>query len=102
MPRKLIVKGPTYFSQRDEDLFYQWLDSIPSVGSVGGKGYEVHIELKRQPSKADLRELLALFFRYRMDMEPLAALKTARNEEWFAGNEKAFWHRPVFGPKRKT
>jgi hypothetical protein len=70
--RELIFRGPTYYSPGDEKAFFDWLLSIPSVKAVGGKLWDLSITLKRQPSNADLRELLALLFRYRMDMKPLA------------------------------
>src|SRR5260370_1418230 len=93
---KLVVRGPTYFSPGDEKAFYDWLHSIPCVAEVGGRLRSAHITLKRAPSDFDLRELVAFFFRYRMNMKPLAAFKTARNAKWFADPNKA-WHAKVFG-----
>ncbi|WP_374312749.1 hypothetical protein [Dongia sp.] len=93
----LIVTGPTYFSPRDEGSFFHWLQSISCVESVSGQLTDLHIRLKRPPSATDLRELIALLYRYQMDMKPLAALKTARNADWFAQNTEAYWHAPVFG-----
>lgn len=59
----------------------------------------MHIQLKRQPSDKDLRELVALFFRYNVNMKPLAALRTKRNARWFSDNPDAFWYKKVFGGK---
>src|SRR5688572_3020473 len=99
--RELIIGGPTFFSHRDEDSFFNWLQSISCVEDVVGNGRDLHITLKRQPRDSQLRELIAVLYRYRMDMSPLAILLTARNAAWFAKNRSAFWHTPVFGNARR-
>lgn len=97
--RILIVRGPTYFSPLDEKLQFDWLASIPCAAKVSS---DMHITLKRPPGRADLWELIAVLYRYRMDMTPLAALKTSRNKKWFFENKDAYWHSEVFGkPARK-
>ena len=100
MPRHvLIVRGPTYGSPLDEKMHFDWLASIPCVANVGGELNDMHITLKRLPGEMDLRELIAVLYRYRMDMTGLAAFKSSRNKKWFAENS---WHAKVFGkPKRK-
>ena len=60
----------------------------------------LHIELKRAPSNADLHELVGLLHRYRMDMTPLAAFKTARNAKWFA-DPGMYWDIKIFGGRKK-
>ena len=94
---KITVKGPTYFSQGDENAFFNWLRTIKCVEGVGGEGWDLHITLARPPGNADLRELIALFFRFGVNMRSLAAFHTVRNANWFAENRKAFWHSRVFG-----
>jgi hypothetical protein len=93
----LTVSGPTFFSARDEGSFFHWLQTISCVESVAGQLTDLHIRLKRPPSATDLRELIALLYRYQMDMRPLAALKTARNASWFAQDTDVYWHAPIFG-----
>ena len=93
----LIVKGPRYYSLGDEMTFFNWCKSIAAVETIGGSGQDVHIQLKRQPSDRDLRELVGLFFRYNINMKPLVALRTKRNAKWFSENPDAFWHKKVFG-----
>ena len=71
--------------------------------SVEGQSRDPHIRLKRLPSKADLRELIALRYRYKMDMTTLAAMRTPGNAKWFDQDPKAYWHSPVLGkPRRKA
>ena len=101
--RELVIRGPRFFSAGDEGIFFDWLLSIPCVWSVGGRLRNVHIRLKRSPSKADLCELIAAFYRYRIDPRPLAALKTRANTKWFAEDSTAFWHSGIFRKaKRKS
>ena len=81
--RELIVRGPTYFSNHDEDVFFHWLESIGCVREVTGHLRDLHISLKREASVADLRELWALFRRYGLPLSKLHCLKTARNAKIF-------------------
>jgi hypothetical protein len=97
----LIVEGPTYLSQGDERVFFEWLQSISCVDKVGGQGRQLHIRLKRLPGRLDLRELIAVLHRYHVDPRPLAALKTPRNSEWFAENKVAYWYAGIFGKPKK-
>ena len=71
--RMLIVRGPTFYSPLDEKML----------------------------SEMELRELLAAFYRYRLEMTPLAALKSSRNKRWFAENTDAYWHSKVFGKQMR-
>jgi hypothetical protein len=98
---ELIVKLGSFFSPGDEEAFFDWLQSILCVKSVRGCLRDLHIALKKQPNKSELRELIALLYRYRIDMRPLAAFKNKRNAAWFAENRDAFWHSGVFGSRQR-
>lgn len=89
------VQGPTYFSQSDEKAMFEWLSRITVVRDVNGEGRDLIIRLKRAPTDKQLGDLLALFFRYQMDMTPLAALRTPKNEVWFA-DKGSYWFDAVF------
>ena len=86
-----------FYSPQDESSFFAWAQAIPAVVSVSGRGSDIILAVKseRVPD-ASLRELLALFRRYRVPMRQLAQFRNARNEAWFASPE-AFWFEPVFG-----
>jgi len=98
---ELLIREGRYYSQADEDAFFERLKNLPCVKSIVGMPDGLHIALKRPPSEEQLRELIALLYRYDLDMTPLAALTTARNEAWFARDRRAFWHRKVFAQRRK-
>jgi hypothetical protein len=96
-----IVRDPRYFAAGDEKAFFTWLESIPCVADVKGHLRDLHITLKRQPGSADLRELIALLSRYRMNMRGLAVYRTARNAHWFA-DPQTFWHAKVFAKQKRA
>ncbi len=45
----------------------------------------------------DLRELIALFYRYKVDMKQLEIFLNNDNQAWFYEGKKAYWHKRVFG-----
>jgi hypothetical protein len=50
----------------------------------------------------DLRELLALFHRYKIkNMSQLKVFLNETNRPWFYENKKSYWHKKVFGEKEK-
>ena len=44
----------------------------------------------------DLRDLLGLFYRYKIDMKQLRIFLNDDNKDWFYGNKKAYWHKKIF------
>lgn len=95
---QIKVQGPTYLSQNDETAMFEWLGRIAVVREVTGKGRDLIIVLNGAPTDNQLRDLLALFFRYGMDMTPLAALRTAKNHAWLS-DPSNYWFEAVFGRK---
>ena len=98
--RELIIKESTYYSQADEDAFYDRLNNLRCVKAIKGASDGLHVTLFRSPTDMQLRELVALLYRYGLDMTPLTALRTEKNEAWFAKNRETFWHDRVFGKSR--
>ncbi|MDP2410566.1 MAG: hypothetical protein Q8M26_09805 [Pseudolabrys sp.] len=93
--RKLSAESIVFYSERDEQMFFAWLRSIGCVGDVKGVGPTLNITLARSPNDSELRELIALFFRYEVDMRQLAAFASEVNRHWFH-DTKAFWFQRVF------
>jgi hypothetical protein len=94
----LIWQAPMrYFSHGDETAFFSWLQSISGVISVQGHGRELHIRLRsKRLSAQSLREFIALYQRYRGNMNELAQFSNQSNSSWFA-DPKAYWYSQVFG-----
>lgn len=95
----LICKAVSYYSSLDEALFFDWIKKIPSIKSYDGKHDELYLHFEsNQISDDDLRELLALFYRYKIkNMPQLQIFLHESNHAWFADNKKAFWHKKTFG-----
>jgi len=83
-------------SPGDEKSFFDRLQALRCVVSVVGAPDGLHVLLSKPPTDLQLRELIALLYRYDLDMRPLAALRTERNAAWFSDRKKAFWHSSVF------
>jgi hypothetical protein len=93
---KVKIQEPRlFFSDGDEDYFFEWLQSIPEVKDVVRVKTDLELTLADQVDDTSLRELLGLLKRYGLDMTPLRALLTPENEHWFA-EKKAYWYRSVF------
>ena len=56
----------------------------------------IDFEVLPELTDEDLRDLLALFFRYAAPMHQFRAFLTDTNEAWFRDNKSAFWHSKVF------
>ncbi len=97
---EIILPSITYYSRSDENAFFAWLHSIPGVVRVVGEHTDLVVTLVPSPlSDLALRELLALFHRYRLPMELLAQFETPDNSNWFRSTS-SFWHADVFATGR--
>lgn len=93
---ELICRRVVFRSSIDEQNFFDWVGQIRRVVRVEGRGDAVVLHLRRRRiSEADLRELLALFHRYRIAMAQLAQFENAANSGWLR-DPRAFWFRAVF------
>ncbi len=85
-----------YFSDGDEAAFFAWLDKISSVDSYKGRGSTLYIKVNATAVDAnDLREIIALFHRYGVDLRQLAVFDR-KKFSWFR-RKNAYWHEDVFG-----
>ncbi len=91
---KIDTSPISYFSYLDEKSFFDWAQSIPCVTSVDG-GF-LHIKSKRL-AEPDLRDLIAIMYRYKLPMQQLQQFCNSSNEQWFRSS-KTFWFKLVFGP----
>ncbi len=93
---KLVVWSPTFYSSNDEKAMSDWIDRLPFV-ECEFTAREIRMKLKRRPSDTQLRELIALFWRYGLSpLTQLAAFRTQKNETWFA-DKANYWFAAVFG-----
>lgn len=99
----LVCKSVWYYSSVDEDMFFEWITKISSVIKCDGVGDELYLYFaSKKISCADLRELLALFYRYKIAMKQLQVFLNKDNKQWLQDNKKAYWYRRVFGVSKKN
>ena len=93
---KLYCKRIEFYSEGDELHFDSWIDKISCVHEREGTGDCTVLHIKRKIiSDKCLRELLALFFRYKIDMSQLKQFCTEDNSSWFNSPGK-YWYHEVF------
>lgn len=98
----LTIGSGTFYSSSDEDLFFEWIKKIPFITHCKGVGTNLFLYFKNKRIKAqDLRELIALFHRYKINMTELAIFLNKQNKKWFFDNKHAYWHKKVFGLSKK-
>lgn len=91
----LDCSGINFYSQLDEKHLFLWASEIRGVVR-----WEVDTLVVRSSrlSQASLRDLLALFFRYKIPMRQLAQFQNEKNASWFA-SPHMYWHQQVFAKK---
>ena len=87
-----------FYSQLDEEIFFDALKKISAVKKIEGIGSDLLLSVPSRLSDKALRELLGLFFRYQVDMRQLAPFLTEKNRSWFCGTEK-YWFKKVFSKR---
>lgn len=94
---ELKAKATRFGSALDEAAFFEWLQKLSCVSEFEGRGDTLYIRIgSSKVDEAGLRELLALFRRYRVDMKQLAVFDKPEFSHWLR-DERAYWHKSVFG-----
>jgi hypothetical protein len=94
---ELEARGVLYSSTYDEDAFFEWLDKLPCVKEYIGQGDTLIISItKSAVDEYALRELLALFDRYNVDMKQLCVFDCCEFAGWFR-DSRSYWFESVFG-----
>ncbi len=94
---ELQATGVRFFSQGDEEAFFSWLGKLAAVERYEGRGLTLFIMVNISAVDEDgLRELLALFRRYGVELKQLAVFDRSEFADWFR-SENSYWHEEVFG-----
>jgi hypothetical protein len=94
---KLECKRIFFYSENDELLFFEWIERINCISKWEGVGDRIILYVKsKRISDKDLRDLLALFQRYKINMRQLEQFHNAKNSKWFYENDVAYWIKKVF------
>ena len=59
-------KRVTFFSQADESAFFHFANNIKAVRRITGVKDSILLQVSSRPSKVSMRDLAALFKRYRI------------------------------------
>jgi len=85
-----------YYSERDEANFFTWLDGIPCVTHYEGRLSTLTISISGSLLREDdVREILALYQRYEIEMTSLAVLDRPEYSSWFR-DERKYWYSKIF------
>jgi hypothetical protein len=83
----------TFYSQHDEEMFFGWGEKIPSFS----KWDQDMLVLKGKAlSDRQFREIIALFYRYKVPMQQLKAFENSTNAAWL-NDPKMYWHKSMYG-----
>ncbi|MGR4893569.1 hypothetical protein ACIPPQ_21315 [Sphingopyxis sp. LARHCG72] len=93
--RELIIKQLEFYSYADEKNFFKWIESINEVNDVKGRADEILIKISDNISSESLREIIAIFSRYCIEMTQLSQFKNIENEDWFFDDEM-YWFNRIF------
>lgn len=94
---KMSPVGP-FYSQYDEVAFFEWIDKLECVKKYEGQLRTLYIEVSLNVNEQELKELLSLFYRYKINMRQLSVFDQKKFARWFR-NEDAYWYKRVFGKK---
>lgn len=98
----LTCKRVNFYSPADEAAFFAFAERITAVRRVQGVGDSILLHVAARPSELALRDLLALFHRYRIrGMSQFAVFVTSANTAWLT-DPSAYWHRRVFARPLST
>lgn len=93
---EILVECPVFYSDVDEASLFGWFKQIPAVKEVRGQGRELSVLVSlKSADEEGIRELIAVFQRYGLDMKGLAKFDVPRFSDWFR-NPKAYWHNKIF------
>lgn len=85
----ISFEGPVFFASADEDQFFHWLRSLPEYQSIRGEGLELTLALSDPVQAETVRQLLVIFYRWKLDVTPLLPLRTSETSDF------SLWDAPI-------
>lgn len=93
----ITCKRVTFYSMLDEDMFFDWIKNIKCIASFENAKDELYLDLIDHPlNYDDAKNLIALLYRYKIDMKQLQQLINDSNKDAFEP-----WHTEIFGSTEK-
>lgn len=91
----LVATSVKYRSANDERSFFEWIERIHGVEGVKGIGRELHVEVRTDIDEIDLRDIIALFFRYGVDLTQIPRAFSVEKYPWLV-KEGMYWFSAMF------
>ena len=77
----IVCKKVFFYSQVDENMFFEWINNISCIEKLEGAGDELYLILaNRELSYEDMKNLIALLYRYKIKMDQLQPFITENNQ----------------------
>lgn len=77
----LTCKRITFYSRLDEDMFFNWIKTIQCIEKFEGARDELYLDLvNRELDYDDMKDLIALFRRYKIKMDQLEKFVNEKNK----------------------
>jgi hypothetical protein len=90
----ISFEGPIFYAQADEDQFFGWLRLLPEYQEVRGVGTTLHLSLNAPVNPESVRQLLVIFRRWGLAIDPLLPLRSAETDDF------ALWDTSIGGASR--
>jgi hypothetical protein len=86
----------SFYSRGDERRLFQGFNEIAAIRNVQGVGRDLLIDIKiTNLTNEDMRELLALLWRYKMPLTPLQIFAAKKRFHWL-NDTRGYWHTAMF------
>lgn len=77
---EIIIEGPSFYAQEDEDLFFSCIYGLPGFEHVQGQGAQLKIEFSEPITDDAIVKLVILCRRWSIELAPLLGLRRESNQ----------------------
>lgn len=86
----------SFYSRGDEKRLFQGFGEIAAIRDIKGVGRDLLLSINIAAlSKEQMRELLALLWRYDLPLAPLRVLSEKKKFDWL-NDSQGYWHEAMF------
>lgn len=95
----LVCKNIKFYCKKDKEALFEWVRKLDCVHDVVETNEGIIIDLCHGDlDPSELREFIALFYRYKLDMKELQKLLKPSNRRWFM-DRSVKRYKDIFGEK---
>jgi hypothetical protein len=92
----------SFYTQKDEDRFFQALKENKAIKKMEGAGVNLIVSLEmKKLSNDELKDFLALLYRYQIPLAPLYFLADRKRFSWL-NDSKKYWFDSLFDETKRT